>query len=198
MTGGKLVLIRHGEPAGHVGRCVGHHDSKLATTALGEVRRLAAAASRPPSLVVASDLSRAAETARTIALEWRAELRFDPRLREMSFGEWEGRSWDDIGAADRAALDAWGADWTRVAPPNGESGLTLASRVRAALSELLPLAESGVAVVSHAGWIRVATTVLLGVPLATAFDRSIDYARAAVFTVRESGVSLEAWNTDSC
>lgn len=194
---GKLVLVRHGTPVGHEGRCVGHYDVELAASALDEVRRFAASAAEPPSLVVASDLTRAAESARALALAWRAELRFDPRLREMSFGNWEGRRWEDIGATDRAALDAWGADWTRVAPPNGESGVALEARVRAALSELLPLAASGVAVVSHAGWIRIATTVLLGAPLETAFDRSIDYTRGAVFTVCESAVSLDAWNTSS-
>ena len=198
---GALVLIRHARPAGHDGRCVGHYDTELAPSALDDVRRLAAPAARPPKLVVASDLKRAADSARVLADAWGAELRFDPRLRELSFGDWEGRAWDEIGAADRGALDAWGADWTRVAPPNGESGMALAARARRSLADILPLAEflaSGVAVVSHAGWIRVATALLLDAPLASAFDRSIDYARSAVFTVRESRATLEAWNVRRC
>lgn len=194
---GTLVFIRHARPAGHDGRCVGHHDTALAPSALDEVRRLAGPVARAPRLVLASDLRRAADSARVLADAWGAELRFDPRLRELSFGDWEGRTWDEIGAADRAALDAWGADWTRVAPPRGESGIELAARARRALADILPLAESvpcGVAVVSHAGWIRVATTLLLDTPLASAFDRSIDYARSAVFSVSESRATLETWN----
>ncbi|MDT8872801.1 histidine phosphatase family protein [Komagataeibacter rhaeticus] len=35
------------------------------------------------------------------------ELRVDSRLREISFGEWEGRPWNRI---SRTALDAWAAD----------------------------------------------------------------------------------------
>jgi broad specificity phosphatase PhoE len=199
---GRLVLIRHGRPAGHDGRCVGHFDTELAPSALDDVLHLAASVlASPPGLVVASDLKRAADTARVIANAWGAELRFDPRVRELYFGDWEGRTWDEIGAADRATLDAWAADWTRVAPPNGESGMALEARAREALDDLLPVAEampSGMSVVSHAGWIRVATTLLLGTPLASAFDRSIDYARAAVFTVSESRATLEAWNVLAC
>jgi broad specificity phosphatase PhoE len=194
MKSGKLILIRHGQPAGHDGRCIGHYDTELALSAVDGLHRLATSAVQPPSFIMSSDLTRAVESARALGSEWKAKVRLDRRLREMSFGNWEGRTWEDIG---RRALDAWGADWTRVAPPNGESGVEFEGRVRDALNVLLVLALSAprqIAVVSHAGWIRVATTVLLNEPLASALDRSIDYARAAVFTVSKSGVALDGWN----
>lgn len=201
---GRLVLIRHGEPVGHAGRCVGHFDTQLASAALEPLRRLAGSATGSMAtatpMVVSSDLRRAADSARVIARAWDAELRFDPRMRELSFGSWEGRTWEDIAGADRASLDAWGADWTLVAPPDGESGVQFAVRVRSAIDDAVgrTARRSGeVAVVTHAGWIRVATSILLAEPLGTAFDRTIDYARAAIFDLESSGARLLAWNVDT-
>jgi broad specificity phosphatase PhoE len=96
-------------------------------------------------------------------------------------------------------MDAWGSDWTRCSAPAGETGAALAFRARAALHDLVALAETAttVAVVAHAGWIRVATTILLREPLAGAFDRTIDYARVAVFDISQTNAALVAWNVDA-
>lgn len=171
---GRLILIRHGEPVGHAGRCVGHYDTELAPSASEPLRRLAASvppnSTAKPGIVVASDLRRAARSAELLAREWNVELRFDPRLRELSFGDWDGRLWGDIARDDPSAMDAWGSDWTRFSAPGGETGAALALRARAALHELVAHAVTAadVAVVAHAGWIRVAATVLLREPLASA------------------------------
>lgn len=200
---GRLVLVRHGEPVGHAGRCVGQYDTDLSPAATAPLRRIAESvppALSAPRIVVSSDLRRAADSAALLARTWRAELRFDPRLRELSFGDWEGCSWHDIAETDRAALDAWGQDWTRLAAPGGETGLCLENRVRVALDGLRRLAmppTSDIVVVSHAGWIRVAATLLLSESLTAAFDRTIDYAHAAIFDVGDARCTLTAWNVDS-
>jgi alpha-ribazole phosphatase len=196
---GRLVLVRHAEPVDHAGRCVGQLDVALAPGSDAVLGRLSRTAAPPPRLVVASDLRRATDTARPLSARWGAELRLDARLRELAFGEWEGRAWAEVAATDRRALDAWGADWVRRAAPGGETGLALRQRARAALDDLLASTTptAPVVVVSHAGWIRVAATVLLGEPLADAFVRSIDYARAAIFDVGAAGVAVAAWNVAS-
>jgi alpha-ribazole phosphatase len=197
---GRLLLIRHGAPLGHDGRCIGHFDTELDPDAVALLERLAASTNRRPRLIVASDLRRCARSARVLGRQWRCEVRFDSGLRELSFGDWEGRAWDDIAAADRAALDAWGADWLHVAPPRGESGSALAVRAGIALDGIVPLvAASGadVAVVSHAGWIRVAAALLLNEGLHAAFDRSIDYGRASILRFDEGTATVDAWNVDT-
>jgi alpha-ribazole phosphatase len=193
---GRVILVRHGEPAGHVGRCVGQFDVELAAAAPIALQVLARTMASSP-IVLSSDLRRAAHSASILARAWNAKLRFDPRIREVSFGDWEGRPWMDIAREDAATMNAWGADWVRCAPPNGETGDALAARARAALHDVVRLADDAsadVVVVSHAGWIRVATTVLLGEPLALAFDRTIDYAHAAVFALDGSRATLSHWN----
>jgi broad specificity phosphatase PhoE len=199
---GRLLLIRHGEPVGHTGRCVGHYDTDLAPSAVEPLRRLAESAllaTAPPRVVVASDLRRAAKSAGILARAWNAELRFEPRLRELSFGDWEGRLWAEIARDNASAMDAWGSDWTRFSAPAGETGAALAIRARDALYDFVALAATftDVAVVTHAGWIRAATTILLRESLATAFDRTIDYARAAIFALDGPNATLVDWNVDT-
>jgi broad specificity phosphatase PhoE len=114
---------------------------------------------------------------------------FDADLREMLFGEWEGRTWEEISRNDGARLQSWTDDWTRIAPPGGESLDAFARRVAGALVRI----RDGI-VVSHAGWIRVAASVLLREPLASTFDRSIDFARAAIFEWDGTNYRLEGFN----
>lgn len=72
----------------------------------------------------------------------------DARLLELDFGEWEGQRWDDI---PRKALDAWAADPWGFAPPGGESGQALLTRVRG----FWEAAPRPVVVVSHGGPLRL-------------------------------------------
>ncbi len=76
----------------------------------------------------------------------------DARLMEMSFGRWEMRSWDDI---DRAEIDAWAADVAGYVPGGGESVIDMASRVISFLADPMFIAHSELAVVAHAGSIRL-------------------------------------------
>jgi broad specificity phosphatase PhoE len=49
-------------------------------------------------------------------------------------------------------------------------------------------------IVSHAGWIRAAASILLGEPLASMFERTIDFAHAAIFELDGGSYRLEAFN----
>ena len=57
--------------------------------------------------------------------------RLDNRLKEIHFGDWEGRSFDDIGSA----IDDWAADPLGFRAPGGESPREMAVRVLAWLDE---------------------------------------------------------------
>lgn len=82
------------------------------------------------ALVVSSDLLRARATADAIA-DGRERLPHDPALREMNFGDWDGRHFSEIAESHpQLSREFWEAPGdTR--PPNGESWNDLASRVGA-------------------------------------------------------------------
>jgi alpha-ribazole phosphatase len=111
----ELYLIRHPRPEVAPGSVTARPTWPRRTAAeVAELRPLLPA----DYALYASPLRRARLLAEALGTP-----RVDPRLMEIHFGEWEGRSFDEIG---QAALDAWSAAPStlprrgRVAPPDGD------------------------------------------------------------------------------
>jgi probable phosphoglycerate mutase len=141
----KLYLVRHGQSTGNIGgTLMGQSDHPL--TPLGEQQARAAAARLAafgPMPVYSSDLPRARTTAERLVAGWEAaeattaqQVILDPRLREISLGDYEGRPWQEF-EADVALTEAFTADPYRTALPNGESLEHLEARVHAAVLDIL-------------------------------------------------------------
>ena len=93
-------------------------------------------------------------------------MRFDARLAELDFGQWEMRPWDAI---VRAEIDAWAADVAVYRPGGGESVIDMAQRICGFYDELLRENLPTAAVVCHAGAIRLLAARARGLaPLAMA------------------------------
>ena len=122
-----LWLVRHARPLVDVGICYGRLDVPADAGATAECARQLAAQLPAGTAVIASPLQRCEQLAIALQVQ-RPDLAFttDSRLQEMDFGQWEGRAWDDIGAA---ALDAWVADFAGHRPGGGESVQAFMQRV---------------------------------------------------------------------
>nr|WP_231914308.1 histidine phosphatase family protein [Rhodococcus sp. LB1] len=101
-----------------------------------------------PLRITTSDLERCGETARILADALCAELRADARLREISFGEAEGRpnawlSGRQIPAPDDDRLDHRGP------VPGAETRREVATRVQACVRELMADRDHDHVVVTH-------------------------------------------------
>ena len=73
------------------------------------------------SYCLASDLSRAWETAKICLAGRNMEPQLEPDLREQDVGEMEGLTWDEMEAQFPEALRAYLSDWWGMCPPGGES-----------------------------------------------------------------------------
>lgn len=139
-----LTVWRHPRPEGVAGLCVGARSDPPVhwRRAKRLARRIQAHARRHRLAheVVTSPRSRCADVGAWLA-RWGWRHRIDAGLLELDFGTWEGRRWDDIGAA---ALAAWTADFLHHRPGGGESLAALLAR--AARPPLAALA------VGHGGW----------------------------------------------
>ena len=160
----RLLLVRHPRPEVASGLCYGSTNLPAVEEDTRRVHAALLATGLPDTLPVhASPLRRCADLARLIAGE---RVRFDARLAEMDFGEWELRSWDAIG---RDEVDAWNADLLHHRPGGGESLLQVARRVAAFRADLCAdLHASGppeALVVCHAGTMRLLAAMQRGVPL---------------------------------
>lgn len=158
-------LVRHGESTWNaLGLCQGHHPGP-ALTARGwrQARRCAAAlAHEPIGLLATSDLRRAAETAAPIGAALGLTPTVDPRLRERSLGDAEGRPsaalesrWS--GVADGRVVDP------DAAPAGGESVRQLYRRVVECVAELLGQGTGDLVLVCHGGVVRVLRAWVAGV-----------------------------------
>ncbi|MGQ0442599.1 MAG: alpha-ribazole phosphatase, partial [Methylophilaceae bacterium] len=111
----------------------------------------------------------------------------DHRLKELHFGEWEMRAWNDI---PRELLDVWGQNYAELSPPNGETFSQLQQRGLDFLDKMLHKHPHGnIAVVTHGGMIRALIAHVLNLPLKGLFRLSIDYGSV---TQLEFGGSLTA------
>ncbi|HEV3315941.1 MAG TPA: histidine phosphatase family protein [Candidatus Angelobacter sp.] len=160
-----LLLIRHAHT--HMaGRFCGHSDPELSSIGCQQLSEIVGQVRRwPVSVVYASDLKRAAQTAEAIASPRELNVQLRPSLREIYFGDWEGRSWDEIEAADPALAASWLKAYPNNTPPGGETFHDFEQRVRDELAAVAVLIDSEVAAVTHAGFIRTAISLISGAPI---------------------------------
>ncbi len=147
-----LYLVRHGQSVGNErGVFYGLSDHPL--TDLGREQALQAAEKlREVSFTrcVASDLSRAWDTALICAEGRGVAVEADPRLREQDMGEMEDMPFEEGFARWGDDFHQMLRDWAHVAPPGGEDVAHMKERVGAAVDELVARGED-VLLVAHGG-----------------------------------------------
>ncbi len=174
-----LLLIRHAETA-LAGTFCGHTDPPLnergRAQAAALVRKLDGTSI---DAIYTSDLRRACETAQ--ALAGPRGLRAQPQsaLREIHFGQWEALRWAQIETLDPAFAALWIKEFPAIAAPGGESIAQFENRVLGAVrdlaGELLASPRRRIAIVTHAGVLRLVLERLCGVAPEAAWERSRAY-----------------------
>ena len=166
LLGVTLYFVRHGETDWNVeARLQGQRDVPLndfgRVQAEEAAQRLRGLVARYEDLdYVASPLTRTRETMERLrqALGLHPGFyRVDDRLKELSFGAWEGLTWKEVRAREPQGAAGRQRDKWHYLPPGGESYAMLAERVAPAIAEL----ERDTVVVSHGGVAR-ALLALLG------------------------------------
>lgn len=181
-------LIRHGEPVGGA-KIRGQSDDPLSELGWQQMRA-AVGQQRPWEVVVSSPLERCRAFAAEVSTQIGAPLHIDSRLQEIGFGEWEGRSHDELIADDPDRLLRFWTDPQRHAPAGAEPVEQFAQRVAAAFDELVSTHRGQrVLVVCHAGVIRMTLCRVLGFLPTRAFRIKVPYAALTRIQVehRESG-----------
>ncbi|WP_051266304.1 histidine phosphatase family protein [Nakamurella lactea] len=167
-----IHLVRHAESRWNVeGRYQGQTDSGLTDDGVRQAAALGEALADlvpAPDLVISSDLPRAMDTCRPYAARIGARVVTDRALREISVGDWSGRTFGEIAAEhpDTVAAVEDGVDLPR---GGGETFAQTRSRVAAALARAVGRLPDGdgdraMVAVSHGGPIRVAAAAALGLP----------------------------------
>jgi probable phosphoglycerate mutase len=163
-----VVLVRHGRThltetkriSGRGGENpklsdLGRADAKAAATAAAQIGRSGAWAHlNPISAIVASPIQRTVDTANIIANELGLSVSLNENIAEISFGDWDGFTNEEVKEKWPNEFKAWQGAW-EIAPPNGESLEEFDARLIQGLYQIVS-ENSGktVAVVSHVMPIR--------------------------------------------
>lgn len=180
-----IDLMRHGEPVGGR-RYRGHKDDPLSETGWRQMRE-AVAHHKPWDAIISSPLSRCAEFAIELAHRHTLSLSFDDRLKEISWGEWEGYTPDEINQKyPDALMRYWSAPHQNV-PPGAERISDFQQRFTEAWNELLTQhAGKDLIIVGHAGITRAAICHSLNIPIENMFRIHVDYAAITRIQVEHS------------
>lgn len=188
-----LVFVRHGQTDwNREGRMQGHRDIPLNDTgreqAAGNGERLRAFLQEegldPAGFdFVSSPLGRTRSTMELLRSGLglpAGDYRLEQRVAELTFGEWEGFTFEDLADDEQERLLHRRADKWRFTPPRGESYEMLAERVGAWLKTV----SKPTVVVSHGGVFRVVRGLLEG--LESVHVPKLDAPQDKVFVWRDS------------
>ncbi|TGK21025.1 histidine phosphatase family protein [Leptospira fluminis] len=196
----EILLIRHTTPEVEPGTCYGWTDLGLPSTFEKEAGELAKILPGRVNSIRTSPLFRCYSLAEFLSKRWEAigkppAWKVDPRIRELNFGAWEGKLWEEI---PRQETDHWMENYVHRSPPDGETYSDLRDRVSEAWEETLKEGhtwekirkeegeneEYREAWVSHGGVIRCIASFVLGFPLENAFRASLEYGSLSMIRVR--------------
>ena len=178
----KYYAFRHGESRANVegiivsDPAIGTVEYGLSDMGRRQVEESAARLSAIVSdaVIVASDFRRTVETAEIIRRVFGAEaVRFDPRLRERQFGQWEGARYTHYS-------DTWQKD--AVDPDQMIDGVESANAVRRRMVDTVlsldsEFSDRDMVLVSHGDPLRLLQTAFEGMD--TALNRTLPYFETA-------------------
>ena len=97
----------------------------------------------------------------------------EDRLKEINFGAWEMKSWEELSTDPRSA--AWFEDWIHISTPGGESLIDQYNRVAAFLDELRKSGPQKVCIFAHGGVLTCARVYAGEYKLKEAFKNVPNY-----------------------
>ncbi|MEO1550261.1 MAG: histidine phosphatase family protein [Pseudomonadota bacterium] len=163
--------VRHGPT--HAKAAVGWTDLPADLSDQAHVDRVAAHLPAGARMVT-SDLSRTRDTGAALN-RGQERLAERPGLREMHYGAWENRPFDEVAQEDPARSRAFWTNPGDVAPPDGESWNMLRARVGGEIDALSAShMDKPLVVVAHFGVILAALQHATGMTATAAFGFKID------------------------
>jgi broad specificity phosphatase PhoE len=169
-----IYSIRHPKVLGMAGKCYGQYDAPFDPEFYKDEVLNAIKEKLPKDLMVYKD------------------SHFDSRLMEISFGQWENQSWDDI---PKERIDDWVRSPLHFSPPEGESFIDFRKRVYSFLKDLIFPQNL---LVTHSGVIKCLYHLLEGESLSEITSKKIPWLsiHEFKFSQLQDEVKEEATNSN--
>jgi broad specificity phosphatase PhoE len=190
-----LYLLRHGETASSAsGGFCGAIDPDLTAEGHEMAQDFGSVyAGHPFKAAYVSPMLRARNTATPVCAAQGIEMNLRPGLSEVSFGEWEGKTTEEVRQLYPKEYLRWSSDAGWNGPPGGERGIDVARRALLVLDEIQANHDEGdILVVSHKATIRILICALLGIDIGGYRDRiGISVCSLSVVQFNEHGPRLD-------
>lgn len=164
----RLIFVRHGQTIWNdLGKYQGHTDIPLNTVGISQAQKTAQRLAREDiHAIYSSDLMRAQQTAEIIGARHNLAINYFPDLREINFGQWEGKIYQEIVKEYPQLLKQWIEDPEKLKIPEGETFGELRERAFKAINSILENHDQEtVLIVTHGGTIVTILCKVLGMDL---------------------------------
>lgn len=160
----QLLLMRHASlGAEYSGRFIGRTDASIAPDSHRGIHTAGKWLSRQSiEQCIASPLLRTRQTLELINSQLGCQVDFDPDLREVDFGRWEGKTFSEISQADPQLVEQWASLADDFVFPGGESWAGFVERIARVSGRLAVNPAENILVITHGGVIRSLICHLLG------------------------------------
>ncbi|VAW50150.1 Alpha-ribazole-5'-phosphate phosphatase [hydrothermal vent metagenome] len=166
-----IDVIRHGEPVG--GRRYRGYSVDDPLTEKGWSQMRAAVPEKPQwQHIISSPLKRCLEFSQELANDLQITFNVEDNLKEIGFGDWEGKTPEEILAEDSEALNHFYQDPINNRPQGAEPLDTFSERVWNAYQAIIKNHhDKHVLIVAHAGVARAITANILKMSLDDVYSR---------------------------
>ena len=189
-----IYFIRHSKPLIEAGTCYGHLDCPVADDYEHQLAKIISYFEGIKiNAIYSSPLIRCSVLAEDIAKEYVDEaIVYDNRLKEIHFGDWEGKKWNDIA---REKIDEWNENRLSFCFPNGESPEIFHERVLQVSNEFFEFDTSNIilksiVVVAHSGVICSLLCRHHGIPLEDMTELNVDYASISKISLCDNDLNI--------
>jgi alpha-ribazole phosphatase len=190
-----LDMLRHGETVSGDG-FRGRLDDELSEAGWQQLRSVVTGAG-PWQRIISSPLLRCAQFAVELAEQRKLPLELEPELRELDFGEWEGRTAAELMVDQSEELGRFWRDPYAFTPPGGEPLVHFETRVLAAIERLTDrCAGERVLLVTHGGVMRLLLAQARGLPREQLL--LVEVGHAGLFGLKTGFADATLWLEEAC
>jgi len=181
-----IDLLRHGALEGGI-KYRGRTDDPLTIAGRSAMDHAWSQLAGDVDIIIASPLIRCASPAKAWAEQAGIDCIIEPRLAEMDYGAWEGKTIDAIQRQYPGMLQRWRKDPTGMRPPGGESPEALRARLSQWWEEArIQYDGSHILVVGHSGSLRMLIALIRGKSIAYTRTLDMPYACRKRITIQHA------------
>ena len=162
----EIIFIRHGETVFNIARLYfGHLYHDLNETGIEQLRKakiLFEKREKMPDVVFSSDLKRCSQSMEILEIDEEIEKNLTEDLREINFGIFEGKTYEEIKSEYPEKVEKMINDWRNFKADKGESINEMMLRVAEKMDKIINQHRNKkILVVAHAGVIQALTSYYL-------------------------------------